>query len=169
VLATHLQMSVYRKIKRQDLRQRRITVIQETSSAYVLRANPATTNNSAESAEEYRVTVTVPFPFVVAGRALPAGAYVISARRRNPESVSLWNWENSVLLQVKGWALKWFPEGSDTIVFNKFRGVYLLTDIHFAQSLINIHFPAITAQTWNLTGSVRSSALRASSRSSVAA
>lgn len=142
---------------------------QATSSAFVLSANPATNGNPTESAEEYRVTVTVPFSFVVAGRALPAGAYVISARRRNPESLTLWNWENSVHMQVKGWALKWYPEGTDTIVFHKFREMYLLTDIHFAQSLINIHFPAITAQTWNLTGHARSCALRAAIRPSVAA
>ena len=144
-------------------------MIQETSSALVLSAKPATSGSPTESAKEFKVTVTVPFPFVVAGRALPAGTYLIRASRRNPEALTLWNWENSVHMQVKGWPLKWYPEGTDTIVFHKFREMYLLTDIHFAQSLINIHFPAITAQTWNLTGPARSSALRAASRPSVAA
>jgi hypothetical protein len=125
-----------------------IAVKPETCSALVLTATTTQTGNY--SAEEYRVNVSIPFPFVVGSQMLPSGAYLISARRTSPDSLSLLNLDEDAQVQVKGWPLKWYPERDDAIVFHKFRTMYRLTDIHFAHSSINIHFPTIAAETWDL-------------------
>jgi len=121
----------------------------QACSAFVLKDTSTAANHTAE---EYQVAMTIPFAFGVGGKVLPPGAYLITARRASPESLTLCNWEKGVQVQVKGWALKWYPEGEDTIVFHKFRMMYMLTDIHFAHSSINIHFPTVTGESWNLTG-----------------
>ena len=116
-------------------------------SALVLTAT-TTAADGNPSAEEYQVTLNIPFIFVVGDRLLPAGDYLITANRTSPEALSICNLEKNLQVRVTGWPMNWYPESTDVIVFHKFRNVYSLTDIHFASSSINIHFPTITTEIW---------------------
>jgi hypothetical protein len=127
--------------------EKEIAVKPTTCSALVLTAT-TTAADSNPSAQGYQVALTIPFIFVVGDRLLPCGNYLITANRATPEALSICNPEKNLQVRAKGWAMNWYPESTDAIVFHKFRNIYSLTDIHFASSSINIHFPTITTGIW---------------------
>jgi hypothetical protein len=100
------------------------------------------------SANAYQVAVAIPFNFLLGDQILPSGNYLITADRKNPENMSIRNWEKNLSLQRRGWAMPWYAKERDVLVFHKYRSLHFLTDLHFAGSPVNIHFPTTKAEMW---------------------
>jgi hypothetical protein len=98
--------------------------------------------------EDHRVAVSVPFNFVVGEQILPSGNYVITSRRKTPEFVCFGNRQKNVNIQTKGKPVQRCEQHTDELVFHKYRSLYFLTDIQFANSSVNIQFPATEAEKW---------------------
>ena len=113
----------------------------------VLLAATSTLQGDA-SASAYQVAVMIPFNFLLGAQILPSGNYLVTADRESPENLSLRNGEKNVCVQRKAWAMPWYAKERDVLVFHKYRSLHFLTDLHFAGSPVNIHFPTTKAEMW---------------------
>lgn len=98
------------------------------------------------SGEDHRVSLIVPFNFVVGDQMLPSGTYQVISNRKRPEALSISNQDKKVHILTSGQPVQRDEIKTNEVVFHKYRSLYFLTDIQFANCSVSIHFPATKAE-----------------------
>ncbi len=112
--------------------------------ALVLASTLATAAKS--SAQDHRITATVPFNFTVGNRTLPAGTYIIGSTSNSPDVLAMRNREKGVSILTMGVPDESNPERANVLVFHKYGDQYFLSKIRAEGASMNIDFTVTKAE-----------------------
>ncbi len=96
---------------------------------------------SSATGQSHVITANVPFPFTVNDTSLPAGSYTFGFDTMHPNLLVIRDRTKSARARVVGQRGSVDPGTSDTLIFHRYRGQYVLGEVRFDSAANGILLP----------------------------